>query len=71
MAMRYTPTMPPKKTQAEQKPTNRKVIVRLTDDEWRAVRVTAAASDTSIQGFITDLVLREIQSRHDGALAGK
>jgi hypothetical protein len=37
--------------------------VLLTNAEWRAVRVAAAETDTSIQGYVTTLVLRDVQRR--------
>jgi hypothetical protein len=40
-------------------------MVLVTDDEWRALRVAAAGSDTSVQGYLTQLVLRDLQSRSD------
>jgi hypothetical protein len=46
-----------KKSQPEQKPTARKTMVLLTDDEWRALRVAAAMHDTSAQGYLTQLAL--------------
>ncbi len=53
--------MPAKVPQTEQKPAPRKVVLVLTDDEWRQVRVNAASNDTTIQGYLTDVVLSELQ----------
>lgn len=48
---------------SEQNRAPRKVVVVLTDDEWRQVRINAAATDTTIQGYLTDVVLSELQRR--------
>jgi hypothetical protein len=42
-------------------PTPRKVLLLLTDAEWRATRVGAAEHDTSIQGYVTGAVLRRLK----------
>jgi hypothetical protein len=42
-------------------PSPRKVIALLTDAEWRAVRMAAAANDTSIQGYVTTVLLAKLQ----------
>ncbi len=54
-------------------PTARKVMVLLTDAEWRAVRIAAAANDTSIQGYVTNVVLAKLQGddRHHLDAAGR
>jgi hypothetical protein len=54
--------MSTKRTKAEM-PTPRKVLALLTDDEWRALRVRAAAEDTTIQAFVTQVLLRELNSK--------
>jgi hypothetical protein len=43
-------------------PRPRKCLVVLTDDEWRQLRVTAAANDTTVQGWLTTVVLAALQS---------
>lgn len=48
---------------SEQNRAPHKVVVVLTDDEWRQVRINAAATDTTIQGYLTDVVLSELQRR--------
>ncbi len=52
-------------TPQRDKPHPHKTMVLVTDDEWRALRVAAAGSDTSVQGYLTQLVLRDLQSRSD------
>lgn len=46
----------------------RKVVVMLTATEWRAVRIAAAARDTSIQGYLSEAVLRRLQTDDRAAL---
>jgi hypothetical protein len=58
--------MTPKST-TKDKPRARKLLALLTDDEWRQVRVAAAESDTTIQGYVTNLLLRELQSGRPGS----
>jgi hypothetical protein len=41
-------------------PRARKLIALLTDDEWRALRVEAARNDTTIQAYVTNVLLREL-----------
>jgi hypothetical protein len=43
------------------KPSPHKVLLLLTASEWRALRVAAAEADTSIQGYVTDVVLRALR----------
>jgi hypothetical protein len=50
-----------KKSQATEKPRQRRVAVIVTDTEFRALRIAAAAHDTSIQGYITNAVLKQLQ----------
>ena len=59
----YTPPMPktPKTAKDDDTPRPRKVVLMLTDAEWRQVRINAASADTSIQGWTTDVVLTELQ----------
>jgi len=40
----------------------RRVGVLVTDGEWRGIRIAAASHDTSIQGYVTQTVLRRLQS---------
>lgn len=54
--------------QGEQKPTPRKTLLLLTDDEWRAVRIAAVARDTSIQSYLTTIVLAQLQGEDRSAL---
>jgi hypothetical protein len=44
-------------------PRPRKVIVVLTDTEWRAMRVAAAEDDTTMQGWLTTSTLAALQAR--------
>jgi hypothetical protein len=44
-------------------PRPRKVLILVTDDEWRALRVAAAEDDTTMQGWLTTVVLGAIQQR--------
>ena len=46
------------------KPKPRKVLITLTDAEWRALRVAAAEDDTTIQGWMTTTALAALQARH-------
>ncbi len=48
---------------ATDQPRSRKVIVVLTDDEWRAMRVAAAEDDTTMQGWLTTATLAALQAR--------
>lgn len=57
-----------RKAQAEQKPAIRKTLVLLTDDEWRAVRIAAVARDTSIQAYLTTIVLAQLHGKDRSAL---
>jgi hypothetical protein len=41
-------------------PKARKLIALLTDDEWRALRVEAARNDTTIQAYVTNVLLRDL-----------
>ena len=53
-------------------PRARKAVVFVTDAEWRAVKIAAAARDTSIQGYVTNAVLGRLQRDDRDALdAGK
>lgn len=49
-------------------PKARKVTVFVTDDEWRAIRIAAAAHDTSIQGYVTNAVVARLQGQDRTAL---
>ena len=51
-------------------PKSRKVIVVLTDAEWRALRVAAAEEDTTLQGWLTSTVLAALQGRARAAASG-
>lgn len=53
---------------ADEKATMRRVGVIVTDTEWRAIRIAAAGSDTSIQGYVTASVLHRLQNEDRGAL---
>jgi hypothetical protein len=44
-------------------PRARKVVVVLTDAEWRALRVAAAEDDTTGQGWLTTVTLAALQAR--------
>ncbi len=48
---------------ANQDPRPRKVVIVVSDDEWRALRVAAAEDDTTMQGWLTTVVLGAIQQR--------
>ena len=50
--------MPPKKPSTPE--TSRQIIVRLTIDTHRALRVRVAEEDTSIQKWVNELVEREL-----------
>lgn len=41
----------------------RKILVSLTDDEWREFRVAAVEDDTTMQAIATTLVLGWVQRR--------
>lgn len=41
----------------------RKVVVVLTDAEWRSLRVAVAEDDTTLQGLLTTIVLGALQAR--------
>jgi hypothetical protein len=41
----------------------RKVMVVLTEAEWRAVRIAAASHDTTIQAYMSSAILHRLQ--HD------
>jgi hypothetical protein len=45
---------------APDQPRPRRLALFVTDTEWRAIRIAAAAHDTSIQGYATDTVLRRL-----------
>jgi hypothetical protein len=51
-----------------EKPSARRVAVILTDTEWRALRIAAAARDTSIQGYLTEAVLGRLHGDDVAAL---
>ena len=42
-------------------PKLRRAGVLVTDAEWRAIRIAAARQDTSIQGYVTQTVMRRLQ----------
>ncbi len=44
-------------------PKPRKIVVVLTDAEWRALRVAAAEDDTTGQGWLTTVALAALQAR--------
>jgi len=44
-------------------PKARKVVVVLTDAEWRAMRIAAAEDDTTLQGWLTTTTLAALQAR--------
>ncbi len=44
-------------------PKARKVLVVLTDTEWRQLRVIAVEDDTTIQGWLTTVTLAALQAR--------
>jgi hypothetical protein len=44
-------------------PRARKLIALLTDDEWRALRVEAARNDTTIQAYVTNVLLRDLSRK--------
>jgi hypothetical protein len=46
----------------ERKP--RKVLLQLTDQEWRSLKVDAVHSDESVQALVTAAVLRDMHHRH-------
>ena len=50
--------MSPQKNSASE--TSRQIIVRLTIDTHRALRVRVAEQDTSIQQWVNDLIEREL-----------
>lgn len=50
-------------TSAKDVPKPRKVIVVLSDVEWRAMRVAAVEEDTTIQGWATNVMLAALQRR--------
>jgi hypothetical protein len=47
----------------DDQPHPRKVVVVVTDAEWRALRVAAAEDDTTIQGWLTTVLLAALQQR--------
>ncbi len=53
-------------TTPKDSPKPRKVIVLLTDAEWRRVKIAAVEGDTSIQGWLTDLTLSALQASPAG-----
>jgi len=57
-----TITKTPEQVQSERRP--RKVLLQLTDDEWRAVRLEAAHAGEPIQAIVTSMVLRDLSRRH-------
>lgn len=44
-------------------PRPRKCIVVVSDDEWRQMRIAAAQDDTTVQGWLTNVVLAALQQR--------
>jgi hypothetical protein len=44
-------------------PKPRKVLVVLTDAEWRQLRVIAMDDETTIQGWLTTVTLAALQER--------
>jgi hypothetical protein len=46
----------------ERKP--RKVLLKLTDEEWRNLKVEAVHADESVQALVTAAVLRDMHHRH-------
>jgi hypothetical protein len=46
----------------ERKP--RKVLLQLTDQEWRSLKIDAVHSDESVQALVTAAVLRDMHHRH-------
>lgn len=57
----YAADMSTKPPQKKDTPLPRKMLALLTDDEWRALRVAAAERDTTIQGYVTTIILRALQ----------
>lgn len=54
--------------QATEKPATRRVNIVVTDTEWRAVRIAAAARDQTVQGYVTDAVLGRLQGPDAAAM---
>jgi hypothetical protein len=38
-------------------------MIVVTDAEWRQIRVAAAEDDTTVQGWLTNVVLGAVQAR--------
>ena len=61
--------MSPKKASAPE--TSRQLIVRLSINTHRALRVRVAEEDTSIQQWVNDLIERELGISGSGKKTGK
>ena len=46
----------------------RKVVVVLTETEWRALKIAAATRDTTVQGYMSDAILSRLQRDDHAAL---
>jgi hypothetical protein len=46
----------------ERKP--HKVMLKLTDEEWRKLKIEAVHSEESVQALVTAAVLRDLRHRH-------
>lgn len=44
-------------------PNRRQLVVMLTDDEWRQLRVRVAEQDTTLTAWTTNVVLSALQSQ--------